>query len=58
MPRPVLPCIAVIVVIIFAPASAAGVKVVKPATEATLNLIEGTAIKLSDLRGEVVVLNY
>jgi len=40
------------------PAKAAGVKVGQPAPEATLSLISGSPIKLSSLRGQVVVLNY
>src|SRR5215218_9860275 len=44
--------------LIAAPASATGVKVGKPAPDATLSLIEGKPIKLSELRGQVVVLNY
>ncbi len=40
------------------PAEAAGVKIGQPAPEATLSLTEGKPIKLSELRGQVVVLNY
>jgi len=39
-------------------ANAAGIKVGQPAPEATLSLIDGKPIKLSELRGQVVVLNY
>jgi cytochrome c biogenesis protein CcmG/thiol:disulfide interchange protein DsbE len=39
-------------------ADSAGVKVGQPAPEATLSLIDGKLIKLSELRGQVIVLNY
>ena len=35
-----------------------GLKVGKPAPEATLTMLDGTLVKLSSLRGQVVVLTY
>jgi len=43
---------------IAAPAAAAKPQVGRPAPEATLNLVSGETIKISDLRGQVVVLNF
>ena len=39
-------------------ASAASVKVGKPAPDTSMRLVDGSTVKLSSLRGQVVVLNY
>ncbi|QIK95790.1 TlpA family protein disulfide reductase [Sphingomonas sp. HDW15A] len=38
--------------------SAASVKIGKPAPDTTMHLVDGSSVKLSELRGQVVVLNY
>lgn len=40
------------------PTSAAGLKIGKPAPNFDLQLVDGTHVHLSDLRGQVVVLNF
>ncbi|AUW58435.1 thiol:disulfide interchange protein [Sphingobium sp. SCG-1] len=51
-------CVLVALTLVAAPAHAKSIKLDQPAPDFELTLIDGTKVNLTDLRGQVVVLNF